>query len=164
MTTGNQNMSTLLQMDADDHRAIMEVMLYEILFPTEANDRIAAWIKEGCQENCEGYRIPDRSTHQIVTNTMSVYQQTQSSAGQVARPGPSTHINPPPGLAHSHNRDSAAGRTSNAPPTQHAQQNFPANTPTSDVWTTPKTSARPDGGATLTGTGEEAAGNALAAA
>ena len=56
VSTGNRNIGKLLQLDGDDHRAIMEAMLYEILFPTAVNGRIAAWIKAGCRENCEDIR------------------------------------------------------------------------------------------------------------
>ncbi len=92
VSTGNRNICKLLHLDGDDHRAIMEAMLDEILFPTAVNGRIAAWIKAGCRDNCEGYKIHDSATHQVVTTTMWVYQQAQRQGrrADVAGPAPTS--------------------------------------------------------------------------
>jgi hypothetical protein len=123
----------LLQLDGDDHRAIMEAMLYEILFPTAVNGRIAAWIKAGCRENCEGYRIHDSTTHQVVTTTMWVYQHAQSQGRRADIAGPEPPINPPPGLASNLNREYNAGRNSARTP-QNAHQTTSAGAPSTGGW------------------------------
>jgi hypothetical protein len=137
VTTGNRNICKLLQLDGDDHRAIMEAMLYEILFPTAVNGRIAAWIKAGCRENCEGYKIHDSTTHQVVTTTMWVYQQAhQQAQGQGRRAdmaGPTLPVNPPPGLASNLNREHNVGRTS-ARTRQSSHQATPAAAPSPGGW------------------------------
>ena len=115
VTTGDRNIGKLLQLDGDDHKAIMEAMLYEILFPTIVNGRIAAWIKAGCREDCEGYEIHDSATHQVVTTTMWVYQQAQSQGKKINATGPLPPINPPPGLPSHPNREQNAGRTNPYP-------------------------------------------------
>jgi hypothetical protein len=112
VTAGDCNIGKLLLLDGDDHKAIMEAMLHEILFPTVVNGRIAAWIKAGCREYCEGYEIHDSATHQVVTTTMWVYQQAQRQGKRADVAGPVTPVNAPPGLASHPNRGLNADRTS----------------------------------------------------
>jgi len=76
---GDTNLQAMLNMDLEEHKAIFEIMLNEILHPTAPTPTLLAWKNDGCREKCGNYPVPEKNRQQVLTTTTWVYQQGYAS-------------------------------------------------------------------------------------